>query len=82
MIHSLCKNHPSKAKLCRKYHENYETRTPHLAERKIWSCCFMQINIFPHLVEFRGVFLKLIKVYIVTELLVLIVLQVFTDRKK
>ena len=41
----------------KKSYKNYATRTLYFAEQKTGSCCYM---------EFIGVFLKLINIYIVT----------------
>ena len=38
------------------------------------NCCFMEIKVSPHEVEFSGVFLKLINIYIFTESVVFIIL--------
>ena len=53
----------------------------YFAEQKAQRCCLKQINISSHHVEFSGVFLKLINIYIVTEWLVFIILQHFTQEK-
>ena len=37
----------------------------YFVEKKIGSCCLMQIIVSPHHVEFSGVFLKLITIYMV-----------------
>ena len=50
----------------------------YFAEQKTGSCCFVQVNVSPHDMEVSGFFLKLINIYIVTELLVFIVLQLST----
>ena len=39
----------------------------YFAEQKTGNCCFMQINVSPHHVEFSSVFLKVIYIYIITE---------------
>ena len=41
----------------------------------------MQTNVSPHHMEFSGVFLKLINIYIVTELLVFTAMQLSTQKK-
>ena len=46
----------------------------YFAEQKTGSCCFMQINVSPHHVDFSSFFLKLINIYKVTESLAIIVL--------
>ena len=50
----------------------------YFAEQKTGSCCFVQVNVSSHDMEVSGFFLKLINIYIVTELLVFIVLQLST----
>ena len=50
----------------------------YFAQQKIEGCCFMQINVSPHRVKFSGVFLKLTNIYIVTESMIFIVLELFT----
>ena len=53
----------------------------YFAEQKTETCCSMQINVPPHHMEFRGVFLKLVIMSMVTELLVLTALQLVTQEK-
>ena len=53
----------------------------YFAEQKTGSCCFMQINVSPHHLEFSGFFLKLINIYKVMESPVFTVLQPFTQEK-
>ena len=49
----------------------------YFTEQKTGSCCFMEINVSPHHLEFSSVFLNLININIVTESLVFIPLQLF-----
>lgn len=42
----------------------------------------MQLNVCAHHVKFRGVFLKLINIYVVTEWLVFIALQLLQGKSK
>ena len=53
----------------------------YFAEQKTGRCCFMQIKASPDNVEINVVFLKLIYISIVTESLIFIVLQLFTQEK-
>ena len=47
-------------------------------EQKTKTCSIMQINVPLHHMEFSGVFVKLVNIYIVTESLVFTTLQLVT----
>ena len=77
-MHDSCINYANQFNLCWKNYKHYATRATFCWTKDRELLLLMKINNSPHHVEFSGVFLKLITIYIVTESLVFITLQLFT----
>ena len=79
--HDSCLNYQNQFVLGRKNCKTMELER-YFSEQKTGRCCFMQLNVCAHHVKFRGVFLKLINIYLVTECLVFIALQLLQGKSK